>query len=705
MRRDPQGPRSLLTRTSLALLVGVTVGACGTGIAGEADVPPGEWRNINGDMSSTRYSELDQIDPSNFNNLAVAWEWRGDRDAGLDLGGTVNARSLPIYANGKLITTSGPKRTVVALDPATGQTIWSFQEPETERLRYSMRANHGKGVAYSEIDGRGVVFVTTPAFFMHALDAETGQPLPGWGSGVPLDGFPATGSVDLVKDLVADWEPWTSANLQYDPNIGIPLELGYITSSSPPVVVNGVIIVGNSAEQGYNQTRIENVPGDILAYDARTGAFKWKFHVIPRPGQVGHETWENDAWKWTGDVSSWAPMSADPQRGIVYIPTNPATMDFYGGFRPGDNLFGTSVIALNVQTGERVWHYQTVKHDIWNYDNPVAPIVMDVTVNGRRIPGVFQATKQSFLFGWNRETGEPIWPIEYKPVPQSKVPGEKLAETQPFPTWPLPYDLQGRTEEHLIDYTPEIRQMAYDQAVRGNHFAPFFNPPTHRGNLEGAGPARICPGDTGGVNITGPAAADPTTGVIFITSHSGCGSRMLIPGAEREAAMDVTPTGRTVVDWAPGGGGGGAGGGGAAGPPVPQAIDGLPIWKGPQGRITAIDLNTGEHLWVIPNGEAPQAEQDLIRNHPLLQGLEVPVNRGRSGHSAMLVTSTMLMATGVTADNRPHLFAIDKRTGERVGQVPTPSMGQYGIMTYLHQGRQYVVLPVSGGYTALALPQ
>jgi quinoprotein glucose dehydrogenase len=658
-----------------------------------------EWTNINGNAFSTRYTTLDQINPSNFWRIETAWDWVGDEDAGIDLGGGVNARSLPIYVDGRLITTSGPRRTVLALDPATGETQWTFQEPVTFRQEYSMRANHGKGVAYAEVPGRGgVVFVTTPAFFLHALDADTGQPLQNWGEAVPIDGFPASGSVDLVADLIEDWGPWQNHVADggtYDPYQGLPLELGYITSSSPPIVVNNVVVVGNSAEQGYNQSRYEMVPGDILAYDASTGEFKWKFNVIPRPGEIGHDTWENDAWQWTGDISSWAPMSADAERGLVYIPTNGATIDYYGGFRPGDNLFSSSLIALDVETGERVWHFQLVHHDIWNYDTPVAPVLMDVTVDGQNIPGIFQASKQSFLYALNRETGEPIWPIEERPVPASRIPGEQLAPTQPFPTRPAPYDLQGRTEEHLIDYTPEIRQRAYEIAEAGHYFAPFFNPPAVAGDTLAPGWGRVCGGSTGGTNITGPAAGDPTTGVIFVTSHSGCSSAVVVPGVEvdREDA-----TGVTVSDWA-------RGGSMPDRSDRPENLEGLPIWKGPQGRITAIDLNTGEHLWVIPNGDAPAQQQELIRNHPLLQGLDnVEVNRGRGGHSAMLVTPDFLLATGQTSEGTPRLFAIDKRTGERIGQVQTRAQGAYGIMTYMHEGRQYVVLPVGGGYTTLVLP-
>lgn len=658
----------------------------------------GDWPSITGGDTSTRYSTLDQITASNFNTLKVAWEWNGDAGPGVEIG-DINGRSLPIYVDGMLITTSGPKRTVVSLDPATGKTLWSFQEPSTPRLEYSMRSNHGKGVAYARINGRGVVFLTTPGFFLHALDAKTGKPLEGWGGAVPVAGFPKTGSVDLLKDLIADWDPWLQAKLPYDTAKGLPLELGYITTSSPPIVVNDVLVVGNSAEQGYNQTRIENVPGDILAYDAKTGKYLWKFHVIPRPGEVGHETWENDAWKWTGDVSSWAPMSADPQRGIVYIPTNPPTMDYYGGFRPGDNLFSTSVIALDVKTGKRVWHQQLVKHDIWNYDTPTAPVLMDVNVNGRRVPGLFQITKQSWVYSFNRHTGEPIWPMVDKPAPASKVPGEKLATTQRHVTKPAPYDLQGRTEEQLIDFTPEVRKLALARAKERDLLAPLFAPPTHRGNAEGKGPANICPGGGGGANITGPPAADPTSGIIFVTSFNGCSPTILAPAKDRD---NDKMTGRTLADWAT------AREGGGPGQPKPDPNDplaGIPdLFKGPIGRITAIDMNSGEHVWVIPNGDMAAAQQEAFRNNPLLKGVKVDTNWGRRGTAAMMATPTLLFATGTTAENQAALFGIDKKTGKRVGQVVTPRLGQYGLMTYLHQGKQYVVLPRNGGYTTLALP-
>ncbi len=686
----------------LTLAVGVVLATPTAGLAQGPGTADNEWTYLGGDAWHTRYTPADQIDASNFEDLEVAWRWNASSF------GSSTPRATATYVDGKLITVTGYRRHVVALNAGTGELLWTFTEPNTHRWEYSMRAGYGKGIAYAEIDGRGVVFISTPGFFLHALDAETGEPLENWGRPVPIDGFGQTGTVDLLEDLIADWGPWQSMDRPYDPYMGIPLEIGYITSSSPPIVVNDVVVVGNSAEQGYNQTRREMVPGDILGYSARTGEFLWKFHVIPRPGEVGHETWENDAWQWTGDISSWAPMSADPELGLVYIPTNGATIDFYCGFRPGDNLFSTSLIALDVKTGERAWHFQMVHHDIWNYDTPTAPILMDVTVDGRDIKGVFQATKQAFLYALNRETGEPIWPIEERPVPQSNVPGEQLAPTQPFPTKPTPFDLQGRMEEHLIDYTPEIRQRALEVARAGNFFAPFFNPPTHVGNEQGVGPARICPGDTGGVNITGPAVADPVAGVIFITSHSGCGSRSLAPGID--SPMDsAEQTGTTIVDWVRtsgfGGGGGGRGRGGRGRGANPQSIDGLSIWKGPVGRISAIDLNTGEYLWVIPNGDASEAQQEAIRNHPLLQGVpNVPTNPGRGGHSAMVATSTLLLASGQTSDGTPHLFAIDKRTGERVGAVELPGSTRYGMSSWAHEGKQYVIIQLNDGLAAMALP-
>ena len=450
----------------------------------------GEWRYQGADAGSTRYSPLNQVTPANFETLKEAW-----RFSPIDVVGPLTARATPSYVGGKLLSVAGPRRHVVSIDPVSGKLLWSWVEPETYRSKYSMRAvlRQGRRVSRDQRPRRRLhrhtwILPRRPRCRNRQAARELGP------ASRICRSFPRSGIVDLSEDLVRDWQPWTSLKRKYNPNEGVPLELGYITSSSPPIVVNDVVIVGNSAEQGYHQTRAENVPGDILAYDARTGKFMWKFHVIPRPGEVGHNTWENDAWRTTGDVSSWAPLSADPERGIVYIPTNSATVDMYGGFRPGDNLFAASLIALDVKTGKRLWHYQMVHHDVWNYDTSTAPIVMDVNVGGRRIPGVFQATKQAILYAFNRQTGEPIWGFQERPVPASKVPGEKLSPTQPFPIKPAPYEFIGRSEEHVIDYTPQIKELALQRARQQGLLVPPFNPPTHRGNAEKAGTGALLPG-------------------------------------------------------------------------------------------------------------------------------------------------------------------------------------------------------------------
>ncbi len=654
-------------------LASIVAGSCAEqpgATDGGGVITAGDWAFITGNAMSQRYSPLDQITVQNFEQLRVDWEWDGSHH------GEVLARPIPIYVNGKLVTVVGERRAVVALDAGTGEELWSYAEPETFRWEYSMRKNHGKGVAYANVDGRDVIYVVTPAFFLHALDAETGEHLEDWGGPVPIEGFPETGVVDLVADL----------GHEYDPYFGVPLEVGYITSSSPPIVVNGVIVVGNSAEQGYNQTRQEMIPGDILAYDARTGDHLWKFDVLPGPGEFGHETWENDAWRWTGDISSWAPLSADPERGIVYVPTNGATADFWGGFRPGDNLFSTSLIALDVQTGERIWHYQLVHHDIWNYDSSTAPVLVDLTVDGRAIPAIVQVGKQAFVYAFDRETGEPIWPIDERPVPASLIPGEQLSPTQPFPTRPAPYEMQGLTEDDLIDFTPQLRRQALAQLAEFQ-IGPLFNPPLHRDNELGKTAALWCPGDVGGTNIDGTPAVDPTTGILYVPSQKGCTSRIMVPGVERDA-LEEAPTGVTINEFAVGGS------------VTPRDVDGLPIFKPPYSKITAIDMNTGEHLWWIPIGDTPAH----VLEHPSLQGLDIP-NTGTGRQAAQVVTASLLLYSGNGSDGTPYVYAVDKGTGERLGQVEVPRPIRYGMITYMHERRQYVVVQMVGGLAALRLPR
>ena len=670
-----------------AIVAALAVAACSQEPAGSAeteapatasviknapDTDGGAWGYLGGDAAHTRYSPADEINLENFEDLEEAWVWDG---------ASFNAqsgRSTPSYINGKLYTVAGPRRYVVALDPANGELLWSYGEPATPRYEYSMRADYGKGVAYAEIDGRGVIYISSPAFFLTALDADTGQPLENWGRPVGVDGFPETGVTDMLTDLLSDL-PYS-----HDPYEGMDLGDGYITTSSPPIVVNGVVVVGNSHEQGYYQSRIENVPGDILAYDAKTGEFLWKFHVIPRPGEFGHETWESDAWKYTGDISSWAPMSADQERGIVYIPTNGVTIDYYGGFHPGDNLYGTSLIALNAATGERVWHQQLVRHDIWNYDTPTAPVLLDVNINGEEVPIVVQTTKQNFAYTYNRVTGEPIWPIVDTPVPASDVPGEKLAETQPFPTKPAAYGMQGLTYDDLVDFTPALREQAIE-ALKDHKIGPLFNPPLHRDNDQGFRAAYWCPGDGGGTNIDGPSVADPETGILYVSTRAACSSRIVVSGEERDPNIEA-PTGRTFSDFA------------SLRADQVRHPAGIPMFKPPYSHITAMDMSTGEHLWQLPIGETP----DRISQSEALEGIDIG-QTGTGRNAQMLVTKTAFVYTSQLADETPALFFVDKQTGEQIGAVEMPDRVNYGISTYVHEGRQYIVLQTGSKLTTMAL--
>ena len=678
---SPSSRGSFCVSQSLALALAVLLSAPMLGLAQDRGTPYGEWRFQSADSWGTRYSPVDQINASNFSDLEVAWVWQAN-----NFGPTVDyqMKSTPTYVDGILYTVAGQRRTVAAIDPATRETLWTYREPNTTRWERSMRQNYGKGVAYGEVDGRGVIFYTSPGFFLHALDAKTGRHVEDFGSPVPIEGFPQTGVVDLLVDLLDGWGPWEAWDQPYDPDFGIPRELGFITTSSPPIFVNGTVVVGNSAEQGYNQTRIENVPGDILAYDASTGDFEWKFHVIPRPGEFGHDTWENDAWRYTGDVSSWAPMSADRERGIVYIPTNPPTIDYFGGFRPGNNLYGTSVIALDVETGERVWHFQTVRNDQWNYDIPNVPIIVDLEVDGRQVPAVIQTTKTGLIFAFNRESGEPIWPIEERAVEQTVVPGNWTAATQPVPTRPEPAEPLGLPEEDIIDFTPELRAEAMEIVSRYNVGGPFL-PRLYDDHSTGVEDNIRC---YGGLNITNPATLDPSTGILYMASARRCGGGSVIPGAVADDPTDIRTTGTTLSQWV-------AGAGGSMG-----RVQGLPLHKPPYSRLSAFDMNTGERIWWIPVGDASED----VRNHPALQGVDL--SRVGSGASSIQMVAGDLLYATEGSSGPAVLNAFDKRTGMPAGEVELPSPGQYGMMTYMHEGQQHIVVQVGqpGRLVALRLP-
>ena len=664
----------------------------------------GEWRYLGGDAGHTRSSTLDQINASNFEDLEVDWIWKSD-----NFGPNLDyfSRATPIYADGLVYTVATTRRQVIAIDPDTGETVWAFREPETVRFLRSPRRSYGKGVAYAEVNGRGVIYITTPAFFLWALDAKTGRPLENWGAPVPLDDFEQTGVVDLVPELLEDWGQWERWDQgSYDPNYGVPRELGMVTSSAPPIVVNGVVVVLVGHQPSYGQTRIENIPGDIMGFDAETGERLWKFHVIPRPGEFGHETWENDAWMWSGDMSSWAPASADPELGLVYIVTNASTVQSYTGHRPGDNLFGGTLLALDVQTGERKWHFQIHRSDQWNYDLPTAPILMDLEVDGVEIPAVIQNTKQGLVFAFNRETGEPIWPIEDRPVIQTQVPGNYTSATQPYPTWPEPVDrivIDGLTEEFVIDYTPELfaeAQIILSQYRIGGLYVPALPSPNPNDDfVNNLG----CQG--GGNIIYHPPVADPTTGMFYASHERTCSApgfmeptngvdrdnpNYAVPGANGATPNSTPTTGTTVAAWSPGRFGG-----------LPT-IDGLRLWKPMENQLTAYEMNTGDKTWSLPVGQT----SDRITNHPRLAGVDIP-NTGGAGWSIQMVMGDLLVQTRAlswgTTQIRPdaplELHARDKMTGEILGTIDLPAPGQYGMMTYMHEGKQYIIVQVGSVQT------
>ena len=611
----------------------------------------GEWRVYGGDPGHTRYAGLDQIDASNVGDLEVVWRWTGR-----NFGPNPNIRSstTPLMVDGVLYATAGMRRAVVAIDAGTGETLWTWSLREDERLSVAPRPNPGRGVGYWE-DGRGNarILVVTPGYHMAALDASTG---------VPVAEFGRDGIVDLMEGHRA--------------RDGIDL-VGTIGSSPPPTIVGDVVVVGSAHHVGFQPPSRANTPGDIRGFNVRTGELIWTFKTIPEAGELGVDTWQDDSWTYTGNAASWAPLSFDPETGYVFVPTEAPTGDFYGGHRPGSNLFSTSLLVLDSRTGERIWHFQTVHHDIWDMDNPAAPILADIVIEGQPRKVVVQITKQSFAFVFDRLTGEPIWPIEERAVPQTDVPGEWTSPTQPFPTKPAAFDRNGFTEDDLIDFTPEIRARAAEIAA-GFRMGPLYTPPSLADAEDGTGGTLMLPYSTGGANWEG-GALDPETGFLYVGTQTNPFVLTLREGGDRSDMNYVQGFGRA------------------------QLAPGVPIVKPPWGRITAIDLSTGDHAWMIANGDTPPSVAQRLEMAPA----DIP-RTGKISRAGVLVTKTLLFAgEGLSGD--PVFRAHDKMTGEILAEIELPNT-QAGLpMTYLHGGRQFIVMSVGGGgqpaeLVALALP-
>jgi quinoprotein glucose dehydrogenase len=608
----------------------------------------GEWRHHGGNLSAQRYSPLDQIHADNLDEVEIAWRW-----SARNFGPTFERKyiSTPIMVNGLLYATAGLRRAVVALDPVTGETLWIYRLDEGERTASAPRRSSGRGVAYwSDGEGDDRIYVISPGYQMVALAADSGR---------PIETFGEKGIVDLRTGL----------------GVEIDLTTTRIGSSSPPLVVGNVLVVGAALDVGTRPRSMSHVPAHVRGFDARTGHQLWRFHTIPKPGEAGHETWLEESWRYTGNAGVWTTMSADVERGLVYLPIEAPTSDYYGGHRPGDNLYSSSLVCLDVKTGERIWHQQTVRHDIWDYDNPAAPILMELTVEGRQIPAVTQLTKQSFAYVYDRLTGEPVWPIVDTPVPQTDVPGEWTAATQPFPQLPLPYDRQGITEDDLIDFTPELREEAL-AAVRDLRLGKLFSPPSLADADDGTKGTLVMPGSLGGANWEG-GAYDPETGILYVASMSAPTLHALANDPNSDVAYS---------------------GGGRT-----PRIQNLPLVKPPYGRITAIDMSTGQHRWMMANADTPED----IASHPALQG--IPIERtGRHTRALLLVTSTLLFA-GEGWFGSPLVRVHDKATGAILKEIQIPASATGLPMSYEADGRQFIVFAVADRETpaelvALALP-
>jgi len=672
-----------IARRSAAAFViaAATLGA--PGVLAQKGAPDGEWRTHGGDLASTRYAPLSQIDKDNFSTLEPAWRFKTDS---LGPRPEYNLQSTPLVVNGVMYSTGGTRRAVVALDARTGELLWMHRKDEGERAGHAPRLLSGRGVAYWT-DGRSErILYVTPGYQLIGLDAKTGREVQDFGDG---------GVVDLKKDFDQDVDP-----------------LGPVGLHSAPIVTGNTVIVGAAFETGANPASKRNIKGYVRAYDVRTGKRKWIFHTIPRPGDFGYDTWGNGSAAYTGNTGVWAQMSVDEELGLVYLPVELPTHDYYGGDRPGNNLFAESIVAVEIETGKRRWHYQLVHHGMWDMDIPCAPILMDITVDGKRIKALGQATKQAFLYVLDRETGEPVWPIEERPVPKGDTPGEWYSPTQPHPTKPKAYDGQGLTIDDLIDFTPELRAEAVT-LVAPYRLGPLFTPPVVS-RKEGPVATLTMGAQAAATNWWG-ASYDPETHTFYVASQTSVATLGLVPPAPGVSDMPFHQG--TVLSGARTSGGSGADGGGQA---VTMAdvlsanmqVRGLPIVKPPYSRITAINMDTGEFRWQVPFGATPPN----IANHPALKGLNLgPL--GRPGNnSATLVTKTLLIAGEKNFGPTPSgargamLRAFDKMTGAEVGAVTLPAPVTGMPMTYMLDGKQYLVVTIAGGsYTGeilvLALPE
>ncbi len=655
----------------------------------------GEWPTYGGDRGHTRYAGLDQIDARNFGDLEIAWRFKTDS---LGAAPEFNYQSTPLMVDGVLYSTAGSRRDVVALDASNGELLWVHRIDEGDRGRAAPRQLSGRGLAYWTDGEEARIIYVTPGYQMIALDAATGY---------RIEDFGVDGIVDLKQNLDQEIDPLN----------------GEIGLHATPMVAKDVVIVGAAHRTGANPRSSRNVKGYVRGFDVRTGERLWIFHTVPMPGEFGTESWLAGSAEYTGNTGVWGQISVDEELETVYLPVEESTGDYYGANRPGDNLFSETLLAVDLYTGARKWHYQLVHHGIWDHDIPCAPILIDIIVDGEPVKAVAQPTKQASLYVFNRETGEPIWPIVERPVEAGDVPGEWYSPTQPFPTKPRPYDRQGVTIDDLIDFTPELRAEA-ELIASWYKLGPIFTPPVVS-RIEGPLGTLMAPATSGGTNWQG-GSFDPETHVLYVSSSGSLISLGLVPPYPGQSDMAYIQGNAVAGPRTSGGSGSSAGGGRSEfaataereividperGPPrADLSVEGLHLLKPPYGRISAIDMDRGEILWQIPHGETP----DDVRNHPALAGLDIP-RTGQLGSVGTLVTKTLLIAgegsftTTAVGSRGAMLRAYDKASGADVGAVYMPAPQTGSPMTYMLAGRQYIVVAVSGSdysgeLLAFALP-
>jgi len=632
------------TNVTLVATLAIATSLMPAALRAQTGTKNGEWRTYAGDLGSTHYAPLDQINASNFSKLQVAWRFKTDI---LGARPDFNLQTTPLMINGVLYATAGSRRDAVAIDAATGELLWMYRLNEDKRATASPRPLSGRGVAYWT-DGAGDerIFMVTMGYELVALNAKTGVPIPSFGQNGIID---LKQNDDQVLDLIT----------------------GEIGLNTGPLVAKNVVIVGAAHRAGNAPRSKTNAKGYVRGFDVKTGRRLWIFHTIPLPGEFGNDTWENDSWSYTGNAGVWAPFSVDEELGLVYLPVELPTGDYYGGHRPGNGLFGETLVAAELTTGKRVWHYQLIHHGIWDFDIPCAPILVNITVDGRPIKAVAQPTKQGFVYVFDRQTGKPVWPIEERSVEQSTVPGEKTSPTQPFPTKPPAFELQGVQEKDLIDFTPEIKAEALKVASQYK-LGPLYTPPIVKGEGGKVGMVYV----PNGANWPG-GSFDPETGIMYVYSNTLTRLISLVKGEQR-----------SDMNYINGAGGGDTGGG--------LTVQGLPLVKPPWGRITALDLNKGTMVWQVAHGET----LDVVTNHPMLKGVTIP-RTGRIGPIGTLTTKSLVISGESGFTSTPNgrgakLYAYDKATGKEVANVFMPAPQTGTPMTYMLGGKQYLIVSISG---------